>query len=182
MTETIAPVFRIETPPDEPVIVWSRFVRASPSVVFELWTNPAHIKHWWGPKSTRVIVCEVDLRVGGSYQFVCQASDGAQFGVIGEYTEIDAPHRIVSIVRLDGDPDQEVIDTAEFQEVEGGTLVKGTSRHASMAARDAHAASGMDIGWNQSFAKIDGLLSTISADGLGTLARSPISQATESGA
>jgi uncharacterized protein YndB with AHSA1/START domain len=136
------PKLEIETPADEPVIVFRRFVKAPPELVFRAYTDPELLKHWWGPRYLEMTVCEVDLRVGGNYRFVHRAPDGQEFGFHGEYREIEAPHR-------------EALDSAVFEAFDGGTMVSGRSMHDSVEARDLHVASGMEQGMNETYERLD---------------------------
>jgi uncharacterized protein YndB with AHSA1/START domain len=149
------PKLEIETPADEPVIVFRRFVKAPPELVFRAYTEPEFLKHWWGPRFLEMTVCEVDLRVGGTYRFVHRAPDGQEFGFHGEYREIEAPHRLVNTFVFDGAPDHEALDSAVFEAVGGGTMVSGRSVHDSVEARDMHVASGMEQGMNETYERLD---------------------------
>ena len=79
----------IETPADTPEIRTRRFVKAPPALVFEAWTTAEHLREWWGPRNLQIVLCEVDLRVGGGYRIVHRAPDGQEFGFHGDYREID---------------------------------------------------------------------------------------------
>jgi uncharacterized protein YndB with AHSA1/START domain len=52
-------------PSNEPVIITHRFFKASPALLFKMWTTPEHMKQWLGPRDMVMTECEVDLRVGG---------------------------------------------------------------------------------------------------------------------
>jgi len=100
-------------------------------------------------------VCEVDLRVGGTYRFVHRAPDGQEFGFHGSYREVEAPHRLVNTFVFDGAPEHEALDSAVFEEVDGGTMVIGRSVHESIEARDLHVASGMEQGMTETYERLD---------------------------
>jgi hypothetical protein len=40
----------IEVPPGEPAVVFRRLVDAPPELVFAVWTEPEHLRNWWGPR------------------------------------------------------------------------------------------------------------------------------------
>lgn len=153
----------ISIPPDEPVIAFRRFVKAPPALVFAAWTDPEHLPHWWGPRRLELVVCEIDLRVGGGYRFVSRAPDGQEFGFHGEYREIQPPHRLVSTFVYEGAPDHEALDTATFEALEGGTVISGISIHDSVASRDAHVAAGMEGGMSESYERLDEWLASLQA-------------------
>jgi len=56
----------LSVPTDEPVIRYRRFVKAPPELMFAMWTEPEHLRNWWGPRELELVLCEVDLRVGGA--------------------------------------------------------------------------------------------------------------------
>ncbi len=145
----------IETPADEPLIRFRRFVQAPPELVFRAWTEPAQLKLWWGPADATLVVCEVDLRVGGGYRFVHRTPDGQERGTRGEYLEIERGRRLVDTFVSDGTPDRHSVDTVEFHAVLDGTLVSGTSVHESTEARDEHVNAGMERGMRDAYRRLD---------------------------
>lgn len=46
-------------------IVSSRIVDASQELVFSAWTDPNHLKNWWGPAGFTNTFNKFDLRPGG---------------------------------------------------------------------------------------------------------------------
>lgn len=148
----------LDIPPDSPTILIRRFVKAPPELVFTAMTEPRHLRRWWGPRNLELVVCEVDLRVGGGYRFVHRAPDGSEFGFHGSYRELDPPRRVVQTFVYEGAPDHPAVETMELQPVEGGTLLVATSVHDSVASRDAHVASGMEAGMRETYERLDELL------------------------
>jgi uncharacterized protein YndB with AHSA1/START domain len=153
----------IAIPADSPVVSFRRTVKAPLALVFGVWTEPEHLRHWWGPRALALVVSEVDLRVGGGYRFVSRAPDGQEFAFHGVYREIEPPRRLVSTFVYEGLPDNEVVETVTFELVEGGTLISSLSVHASLAARDAHVAMGMEGGLIESHVRLDELLESMQA-------------------
>jgi len=50
--------------------------------VFDCYTKPELVRRWLlGPPGWSFLVCEIDLRVGGSYRYVWQSADGASTGM-----------------------------------------------------------------------------------------------------
>ena len=147
----------LDIPTDEPVIRFERFVAAPPELVFRAMTEPAHLRNWWGPRAGEMTTCEVDLRVGGGYRFVL-ALGGHEAAFHGTYREIDPPRRVVQTFVFEGAPDHEAVETMVLEPVEGGTLLRGETRHASIAARDGHVASGMEGGMRETYERLDELL------------------------
>jgi uncharacterized protein YndB with AHSA1/START domain len=80
-----------------PDFVISRVFDAPRDLMWKAVTEPQRIKEWWGPKGTKVIVANMDLRPGGTYHYGMQTPDGARmFGKL-TYREIAPPQRLVFI-------------------------------------------------------------------------------------
>lgn len=75
----------------------TRLFDAPPDLVFEVMTQPEHIRQWWGclGDGAPVPVCEVDLRVGGKWKFVNRHPQGEAtfYGDILEHRPA-APRRV----------------------------------------------------------------------------------------
>jgi uncharacterized protein YndB with AHSA1/START domain len=54
--------------------VTSRVFDAPRERVWQAWTDPEHLKHWWGPKDFKVHTCKVDLRPGGIFHYWARES------------------------------------------------------------------------------------------------------------
>ena len=145
-------------PANEPVIITHRFIKASPELLFKIWTTPEHLKNWMGPRQMEMISCEVDLRVGGSYRYVHRAPDGQEYGFHGKYLEIEAPHRMVCTSVFELFPQAEAVDTLTLEAKDGGTLVTTHTRHASMEARDGQISGGMERGMSEGYERLEALV------------------------
>ena len=75
--------------------VISRVFDAPRELVWKAFTDPEHMKEWWGPKDTPVVVSNTDLRVGGSYHGAMRAPNGSLMWAKFVYREIDPPRRLV---------------------------------------------------------------------------------------
>ncbi len=134
--------------PEEPRITLKRIFAAPRQLVFEAWTNPEHVKHWYKLSNATMSSCDIDLRVGGRWRVVLYANGREQsFG--GKYREISAPERLVQTLHYDGAPHAEAVETLTFIEREGKTLLTSTVVHTSAENRDWHVSSGMEEGANE---------------------------------
>jgi uncharacterized protein YndB with AHSA1/START domain len=61
--------------------------------VFAAWTQPEHMVCWWDAAGEPLAVCEIDLRVGGSFTFVSTGHPEMPF--TGTYREITPPERLI---------------------------------------------------------------------------------------
>ena len=58
-------------------LIVTRILDAPIEMVWKAWTDPEHVKRWWGPKNYTSPTCKIDLREGGKYIF-CMHSPIAQ--------------------------------------------------------------------------------------------------------
>jgi uncharacterized protein YndB with AHSA1/START domain len=145
------------TLPSETEICFTCFFRRPRKVLFEAWTRPEHIRHWWGCDDSVIQICTVDLRVGGSWKIATRMSDGSDHLFHGVYREIAPGERLVYTECYDapqiGSP--EWLATVTFEEIAGGTRLTHTIRHRSRQARDGHLQSGMETGAVESLHHLD---------------------------
>ena len=78
-------------------IVSSRIINFSQELVFEAWTDPNHLKNWWGPKGFTNTFEEFDLRPGGRWKFVMHAPEQGNFQNEVEFVKIEKPTEIAWI-------------------------------------------------------------------------------------
>ena len=76
----------------------SRLYDAPRQKVWQAWTEPARLKHWWGPRGFKVHTCKVDLRPGGTFLYGMNAPDGSDMWGKFVYREIKAPEKLVFVV------------------------------------------------------------------------------------
>ena len=149
----------ITTPSDREIAI-TRVFDAPRELVFEAYTTPALLKRWLGVfGGWSLAVCEIDLRVGGTYRYVWHGRDGVQMGMGGIFREIVVPERIVSSEKFD-DPwyEGEALGTVTFVEQAGKTTLTITMRYDSQAIRDAVIKSPMEQGMAASFDQLEALL------------------------
>ncbi len=156
------------TLPSETEIRFTRLFRHPRRVLFAVWTQPEHIRHWWGCNSSTIPVCEIDLRVGGSWKIIMRMPDGSDHPFHGVYREIAPEERLVYSECYDeprvGRP--EWLTIVVFDVIEGGTRLTHTIRHPTRQARDGHLQSGMEAGAIQSFRQLDEHLARILSGGV----------------
>lgn len=72
-------------------IVSSRIVNASQDLVFTAWTNPDHLKSWWGPAGFTNTFHEFNLRPGGRWVFTMHGPDKGNYENEVEFIKIEKP-------------------------------------------------------------------------------------------
>jgi uncharacterized protein YndB with AHSA1/START domain len=135
----------VTTPSDREICITRTFDAPAPAV-FTAWTTPELVKRWWGSDDAPLVVCDIDLRVGGAWRYVTRGADGTEMGWRGVYREVDRPGRLVSTETFEGYPDAEALNTLTLDERDGTTTVRIIVLHASKENRDGHLESGMETG------------------------------------
>jgi hypothetical protein len=97
---THTPSIDLDVPAGEPVIRFNRFVAAPPDLVFRMFTEPEHLRRWWGPRYLELVVCDVDLRAGGPFRFVSRAPDGGEHPFSGEFVAVERAAAAVDAGRV----------------------------------------------------------------------------------
>jgi uncharacterized protein YndB with AHSA1/START domain len=75
-------------------IVSTRVFDAPRELVFRMWTEPQHIKRWWGPRGFSNTIHTMDVRPGGEWNFIMHGPDGTDYTNRIIYREIDRPSRM----------------------------------------------------------------------------------------
>jgi uncharacterized protein YndB with AHSA1/START domain len=150
--------FQVTTASEQELRI-TRLFDAPRQLVFETMTKPEHVKRWWGclGDGYSVPVCEIDLRVGGSWRFVNRHPQG-EAAFYGEYREITLPSRLVFTEIFEQYPDSVSVVTAVFTEEGGKTRLTATVRYPSREVRDAVLASGMARGAGISYDRLEDLV------------------------
>lgn len=149
----------VTLPTDREIVITRRF-EASLALVWAAVTQPRHVLRWWGPDWCPMISCDMDVRVGGAWRYVCRMDDGTEMGWHGTYREIEAPTRVVSTEVFEGFPDAESVNTMTLTHLDGVTTLQTLVLHASQEFRDGHINSGMEGGTQSTFNRLDDLLDT----------------------
>ncbi|QGH37099.1 SRPBCC domain-containing protein [Gracilibacillus salitolerans] len=73
------------------VLVLERIFDAPRDLVFKMFKEPEHLKHWWGPTGWELPVCHIDFRPGGTWHFCMKCTDQNQ----GEYYGMESWGKVV---------------------------------------------------------------------------------------
>ena len=156
---------QVTMPSDREVQV-TRSFRAPRALVYRAYTEPQLVRQWLlGPPGWSMPVCEMDVRVGGSYRWRWRSEEGGnEFGFTGRFREVQPPSKLVHTEAYDpgtvgeGDPGNEAIVTVTFVEEGAVTTVSTLIDFGSKETRDAAVATGMTDGMEQSYQLLDGIL------------------------
>jgi uncharacterized protein YndB with AHSA1/START domain len=151
---------QITTPTEREVVVTREF-DAPRRLVFDALTTPDLLKRWYGPSGWSLVVCEIDLKVGGAFRFVSRRADGKDIGQRGVYREIAAPERLVNTEWWEDWNPGEVLVTTVLREQGGKTALTSTSLFPSQEVRDIILKSGLQQGATELYDKLDECLASI---------------------
>jgi uncharacterized protein YndB with AHSA1/START domain len=131
----------------------ARTFDAPRELVFELWSNPAHLQRWMGPEGFECPVAEVDFRVGGRYRGLIRSKEHGDNWFGGVYREIEPHERLVFTFTWNNtgpSAGRAMLVTITFEEAAGRTLMTfHQAPFADVGARDRHVE-----GWTSAFGKI----------------------------
>jgi uncharacterized protein YndB with AHSA1/START domain len=148
-------------------IVMTRVFNAPRHLVFEACSKPELVRQWLlGPEGWSMPVCEIDLRVGGSYRYVWRHSDGREMGMGGVYREIIIPERVVTTEKFDEAwYPGEAVGTMLLVERDGKTTLTQTMLYDSRQTRDAVLKSPMEKGVAASYDRLEKIVTSMPAQG-----------------
>ena len=148
---------RIEADPTLPIIRITRDFTATPEQLLRAHTDPALFAQWVGPKSLDFRLGDWDPRSGGRWSY-SGSRDGVEYSFHGCFHEI-RPDRIVQTFTFDAEPDGVALETFRFEDLgDGRTRLHTQSLVDTFEARDAWLRSGMEIGVNEGYDKLEELI------------------------
>jgi len=149
-------------------IVLERVFDAPRELVFKVFSEAEHLKHWWGTHGWTLTVCNIDFRPGGIWHYCMKCTDENQAEYYGfeswgkaVYQEIEAPEKIVFVDyfsdaegnEAEGMPASTV--TTIFQEYEGKTKLVSRSRYETEEALNAVLKMGVEQGVAETWDRLE---------------------------
>ncbi len=105
----------------------SRIIDAPRELVFKVWTEAEHLKHWFAPRGCTIHFAKIDIREGGGFLSCIKNPNYPDCWCKGSYIEIKAPERIIyklemtnekgDLVVPDNDWPQATVVTVSFMEM-----------------------------------------------------------------
>jgi uncharacterized protein YndB with AHSA1/START domain len=119
-------------------IVITRVFDAPRGLVFEMWTDPKHLVHWWGPRGFTTTIQEMDVRPGGLWRMIMHGPDGVNYPNHSVFTEVVKPERLVYSHGggKEGGPSAEFQQTVTFEDQGGKTRLTMRLLFPSAADRE----------------------------------------------
>lgn len=140
------------TLPSDTEILLTREFDAPVHLVYEATTRPEYVRRWWAsmPGYTMTI-CEIDLRVGGTWRYVMVGPGGNEVAFNGVYRELVPNKRIVNTEVFEMFPDAGTVVTYTFEPRGDKTYLTALQQCGSKETRDAIIQSGMEVGAGLSY-------------------------------
>ena len=150
---------------DPDAVVIERIFEAPVDLIWKMWTEAEHFKHWYGPGGASIPTAKMDVRVGGR-RLICmemQTPNGVmQMWFTGEYREVVPDKRLVYTESVSdesgnvvspadmGMPEDHPVTTEVTIELEDiGGRTKMIMTHAGIPGDSAGA-----VGWGMAFDKL----------------------------
>ena len=135
-----------------------RQFNAPRTLMFQVFTQPEHLKRWWAPQPYTISACTIDLRPGGIWHYAMRSPEGQDQWARSVYKEIVPPEKLVYTTTfaderanpIEGMPEH--LTTMTFIEEAGKTLVSArfqfSSAEALKTAVDLGMLQGMNMTWD----------------------------------
>jgi uncharacterized protein YndB with AHSA1/START domain len=142
-----------------PMIEIIREFDATAEQVFRFHVVPELYAQWVGPRSVVTRIIRWDARTGGAWAFANDRDGEEIASFYGSFHEVRPHERIVRTFTYQGEPDGVALETLILEEIEGGrTRLRALSVVQDFETRDAMLSSGMDVGINEGYDKLDAQL------------------------
>jgi uncharacterized protein YndB with AHSA1/START domain len=141
-------------------LVFERTFDAPRELVWKAFMDRKRVPRWWGPHGTTTTVVEMDVRKGGRWRYVSQASDREDVTFYGEYLEIDPPKSFkwTFMFDVEGIGPQGGPETFTFADVDGKTKVRSVGHFGSVEAIEGALATGMVAGAIETWDRLEAVL------------------------
>jgi uncharacterized protein YndB with AHSA1/START domain len=155
----------------------SRLFDAPRGLLFALWTEQDHLKHWFGPSGFTIPVSHLNLVPGGAFHYCMRAPNGVEMWGKWIFREIVPPQRIVFVNTFSdkhgnltrhpyvSDWPLEMLTASAFAEQDGKTALhlSWTPLHATAAEEKTFSCmhEAMTQGWNGTFDQLAAYLATL---------------------
>jgi len=151
-------ITQLTAEPGKQELFFTHTFDAPRELVFKMYTDPNLLPQWWGPRYLTTTVDCMEVRPGGQWRFIQRDPSGSEYGFHGVYHQVAAPERMIYTFEFEGMPGHVILETADFKEQDGQTVLTVQSVYQSVADRDGMIASGMEGGERESMERLTELL------------------------
>jgi len=146
----------------------TRVLNAPIELVWKVWTEPDHIKNWWGPNGFTNTIFEMDVHPTGNWDFIMHGPDGKDYKNKSIFREI-VKHKRIVYEHITG---PKFIATVNFTPQGKKTLLEWSMLFETEEERDKTVKTfKADIGLKQNIFKLEGYLKSVSSEKEMTLTR-----------
>lgn len=117
---------------EENILIHTRILDAPRDLVWEVWTNPEHIKEWWGPNGFSLTTKSMNVAPGEVWDFIMHGM-GRDWDNKIEYVEVKKPSLLSYKHSGAENEDYNFIVSVSFEELQGRTLLTMKSTFKSKA-------------------------------------------------
>ncbi len=110
-----------ETVRKDQQLITTRIFDAPIELVFETWTDPDHLAHWFGPDGFTITTDKFELKEGGEWKFMMHGPDGIDYPNLIRFQKIDRPHLLEYLQMSDENSDDAFYVIVSFSEMDGKT-------------------------------------------------------------
>ena len=141
-----------------------RTLNAPISLVWEMWTDAAHLANWWAPKGFIIPVCKWQPVPQSEIYVEMQAPDGTIYPMDGKILEVLEPSKLVFLsAALDGNGKRlfEVHNSIALEEQGTGTLMTLDTIVTNIQPGAMQYIVGQEAGWSSSIEKLNDYTATL---------------------
>ncbi len=153
----------------EQEFVVQRLFTAPRTLMFQVFTQPEHLKRWWAPQPYTIPICTIDLRPGGIWHYCMRSPQGQDHWARSVYNEIVPPEKLVYTSTfadehanpIAGMPEH--LTTVTFAEEASKTHVSAHVQFANAAALSVAVTMGMVQGMSMTWQYLVGYVQELQA-------------------
>jgi uncharacterized protein YndB with AHSA1/START domain len=142
-------------------ILITREIDAPRELVFKAFTDPVLYKQWIGPRELTTEIDVFETVNGGSWRYIQKDQEGNEYAFHGVNHEVLPPERIIGTFEYEGLPEtgHVILQTLKLESLPGNrTRIIDQSVFQSVEDRDGMLQSGMELGVDESYQRLDELL------------------------
>ena len=114
-----------ETIRKEKELITTRIFNAPRELVYEAWTDPEHLAHWFGPDGFSITTKRFSATVGGEWEFIMHGPDGRDYPNLIRYITLTPPELIEYMQMGDAGSEEDAFHVEiKFSETEGKTKLE----------------------------------------------------------
>lgn len=136
----------------------TRLLHAPLELVWEIWTDPKHVKQWWGPNGFSAPLCLWDAKTGNEIHLEMKGSNGVIIPVKGEFMEVTKPNRLTFKTHKldkDGNPEVTIVNTITLLPEGKGTRFELHMKVTFLTGTGKIALGGVKAGLTQQLDKME---------------------------